>query len=44
MWLYWCIDTCGWSYISEINNTQIDNVNDFDVVMPFYNLIGYSDN
>ena len=30
--------------ISEINNTQIDNVNDVDIVMPMYNLIEYSDN
>ena len=30
--------------ISEINNTQIDNAKDFDIVMPMYNLIKYSDN
>ena len=30
--------------ISEIDNTQIDNANDLDVVMPMYNLIEYSDN
>ena len=30
--------------ISEINNTQVDNANDIDVVMPMYNLIEYSDN
>ena len=30
--------------ISEINNTQVDNVKDIDVVMPMYNLIEYSDN
>ena len=30
--------------ISEINNTQIDNVKDIDIVMPMYNLIEYSDN
>ena len=30
--------------ISKINNTQIDNANDNDIVMPMYNLIGYSDN
>ena len=30
--------------ISEINNTQIDNANDIDVVMPMYNLIEYSNN
>ena len=29
--------------ISEINNTQIDNANDIDIVMPIYNLIEYSD-
>ena len=26
-------------YISEINNTQIDNAKDIDVVIPMYNLI-----
>ena len=30
--------------ISEINNTQIDNVKYIDLVMPMYNLIEYSDN
>ena len=30
--------------ISEINNTQIDNAKDIEIVMPMYNLIGYSDN
>ena len=30
--------------ISKINNTQIDNANDIDIVMPMYNLIEYSDN
>ena len=30
-------------YISEINNTQIDNAKDIDIVMPMYNLIEYSD-
>ena len=30
--------------ISEINNTQIDNAKDFEIVMPIYNLIEYSDN
>ena len=29
--------------ISEINNTQIDNANGIDIVMPMYNLIEYSD-
>ena len=28
----------------EINNTQIDNAQDIDIVMPMYNLIEYSDN
>ena len=32
------------NYISEINNTQIDNAKDIDIVMPMYNLIAYSDN
>ena len=32
------------NYISEINNTQIDNAKDIDIVMPVYNLIEYSDN
>ena len=31
-------------YISEINNTQVDNAKDIDVVMPMYNLIEYSNN
>ena len=30
--------------ISEINNTQIDNAEYIDIVMPMYNLIKYSDN
>ena len=30
--------------ISSINNTQIDNAEYVDVVMPMYNLIEYSDN
>ena len=30
--------------ISEINNTQIDNVKDIDIVMPMYDVIEYSDN
>ena len=25
--------------ISKINNTQVDNANDIDIVMPLYNLI-----
>ena len=32
------------SYISTINNTQIDNTENIGIVMPMYNLIGYSDN
>ena len=32
------------SCISKINNTQIDNVEYIDIVMPMYNLIEYSDN
>ena len=31
-------------YITEINNTQIENAKDLDPVMPMYNLIEYSDN
>ena len=30
--------------ISKINNTQIDNAEYIDIVMPMYNLIKYSDN
>ena len=30
--------------ISEINNTQIDNCNNIDIIIPMYNLIEYSDN
>ena len=29
-------------FISEINNTQIDNANDIDVLMPMFNLLVYS--
>ena len=29
---------------SRVNNTQVDDPRDIDVVMPMYNLIGYSDN
>ena len=32
------------SYINEINNTQIDNAEYIDIVMPMYNLIEYSYN
>ena len=30
--------------ISEINNTQVDNGNDIDIVIPMYNTIEHSDN
>ena len=30
--------------MSKINNTQADNANDIDIVMPVFNLIEYSDN
>ena len=30
--------------LSEINNTEIDNIKYIDVVMPIYNLIEYSNN
>ena len=30
--------------ISRINNTDRDNAQDIDIVMPMYNLIEYSDN
>ena len=30
--------------ISRINNTDIDNAHYFEIVMPMYNLIEYSDN
>ena len=32
------------NWISEINNTQIDNAKGIDIVMAMYNLIEYSDN
>ena len=32
------------NFISEINNKEIDYAKDIHVVMPMYNLIGYSDN
>ena len=32
------------NFISEINNTQVDNAKNIDTVMPVYNLIEYSDN
>ena len=30
--------------VSKVNNTQIDNAEYIDIVMPMYNLIEYSDN
>ena len=30
--------------ISKINDTEIDNAQDIDIVMPMYNFIEYSDN
>ena len=32
------------NFISEINNTPVDNAKDIDSVMPMYNLKEYSDN
>ena len=32
------------NYISEINNTPIDNCKDIHIVMLLYNLLEYSDN
>ena len=32
------------NFISEINNTQVDNGKDIDIVMPLHNLIKHSDN
>ena len=32
------------NFISEINNTQVDNAKDIDIVMPMYNLIKCSNN
>ena len=37
-----CIPFADW--ISEANNTQVDDAKDIDVVMPMYNIIEYSDN
>ena len=31
------------NYISETNNTQVDDSQDIDIAMPIYNLIEYSD-
>ena len=35
---------CSIYCVSKINNTQIDNAEYIDTVMPMYNLIEYSDN
>ena len=53
MWLQWCIYTSKkvifknctpfTNCISKINNTQIDNADYIDIVMPMYNLIEYSE-
>ena len=32
------------NYISEINNTQVDNAKETDIVMAMYNLLEYTDN
>ena len=32
------------NFVSEINNTQVDNAKDIDTVMQTYNLIEYRDN
>ena len=37
-----CVPFTGW--VSEITNTQVDNAKNLNVVMPMYNLTGYSDN
>ena len=37
-----CAQFTNW--ISEINNTQVDNAKDIDVIILMYNLIEYSDN
>ena len=31
------------NYISKINNSQVDDAQDIDIVMPMYNLIQYGD-
>ena len=43
---YIIIETCApfTNCISEINNTQLDNVKYIDIVMLIYNLIEYGDN
>ena len=30
--------------ITKINNAQVDGAHDIDIIMPMYNLIGYSNN
>ena len=30
------------NYTSKINNNQIDNAEDLDIMIPMYNLLGYS--
>ena len=37
-----CVPFTEW--ITEINNTQIDNAKDIDFVIPMYDLTEYSDN
>ena len=37
-----CAPFTNWT--SKTNNTQIDNTEDIDIIMPIYNLIEYSDN
>ena len=37
-----CVPSTGW--ISETNNTQVDNIKHLNVAMLIYNLIKYSDN
>ena len=32
------------NYISRKNNTQVDDADEIDVVIPMYNLIEYGDN
>ena len=38
------INTPFRSCISKINNTCIDNAEDFDIVMPMHDLLEYNDN
>ena len=32
------------SCIRKLNNTLVDNAEDFDIIMPMYNLLDYSEN